>query len=214
MRKYQRLLVAAFICLTMGFQCGDDLPEPEPANIFRETLSLTPFKKSYKVGDTIWVDTNLNSKLLFDSKSGQKILVDSASLPISLSFTALYQAPFKPSEGFLKTVSSNSVETKTSNFEFTTKVFASFGCQQTDYRFKVGIVLLTTGVYALKIEENNFFYNCLKQQQYAERSQIFYTFDLNDTNKDIFLAIPPASRGGLNTDKIDLKEEYIVKVSK
>ncbi|MHA6248627.1 hypothetical protein ACXYMU_11860 [Pontibacter sp. CAU 1760] len=215
MKKYRYLLVAVIVCLTTGFQCEDDYPpEPEPANIYKETLSLAPFKKSYALGDTIWIETSLNDKRLFDSKSGQKVLVDSVSLPIELSYSALYQVYNRPAEGFCKVISSNLVEAKTENYERTTFVFASYGCNQSDYRFRIGIVPLSTGVYSLKIAEKNYFYNCLKQQQYAERSQILYTFGLNDTNKDIFLAIPPISRGGLNTEKIDSKEEYIVKVVK
>ncbi|GAB3194913.1 hypothetical protein ABID22_000060 [Pontibacter aydingkolensis] len=103
---------------------------------------------------------------------------------------------------------------KTQNYERATHIIASYGCNQSDYRFKVGIVLLSTGVYSLKIAEKSNFYNCLKPQQYARHSQISYTFGLNDTNKDVFLAIPSISRGGLNTEKIDSKEEYIVKVVK
>lgn len=198
----------------MGFQCEDEPAEPEPANIYKETLSLTPFKKSYTVGDTIWIETSLNDKRLFDSKSGQKVLVDSVSIPIELSYTALYQVYYRPAEGFCKVVSSDPVEAETQRYERTTFILASYGCNQPDYRFKVGIVLLSPGVYSLTIAEKNYSYNCLKQQEYAERSQISYTFGLNDTNKDVFLAIPPISRGGLNTEKIDSKEQYIVKVVK
>lgn len=212
MKKYKNLLVAVVICLTMGFQCEDYAPEPEPANIYKETLSLTPFKKSYNLGDTIWIETNINGNRLFDSRSGQKVVVDSASLPIELSYSALYQVYSRPAEGFCKVVSSNPVEAETKNYERTTFILASNGCNQPDYRFKVGIVLLSTGIFSLTIAEKHDFYNCLKQQEYAQRSQIFYTFDLNDTNKDVFLAIPSISRGGLNTEKLDSKEQYIIKV--
>lgn len=199
----------------MGFQCGDEYPpEPESAYIFKETLSLAPFKKSYSVGDTIWIESTLHNKHLFDSKSGQNVLVDSVSLPIKLSYSALYQVYSRAAEGFCKVVSSSPVEAKTEHYELTTFILASYGCNQPDYRFKVGIVLLSTGIYSLKIAEKNYFYNCIEQQQDAKRSQIFYTFNLNDTNKDVFLAIPPISRGGLNTEKIDSKEEYIVKVTR
>ncbi|MBC5994175.1 hypothetical protein [Pontibacter cellulosilyticus] len=215
MKKYRYLLVAVVICLAMGFQCGDDYPpDPEPANIYKETLSLTPFQKSYNLGDTIWIETNLNNKFLFDSKSKQTALVDSVSLPVELSYSALYQVYSQPADGFCKVVSSNQVKAETKNYERTTFIIASYGCNQSGYRFKIGLVLLSTGVYSLRIAENTDFYNCLKPQQYANRSQISYTFDLNDTNKDVFLAIPAISRGGLNTEKIDSKEEYIVKVVK
>ncbi|GAB3194910.1 hypothetical protein GCM10027293_04210 [Pontibacter aydingkolensis] len=97
----------------MGFQCGDDyLPEPEPAQIFKETLSLNPFKKTYSIGDTIWIETNINDKHLFDSKSGREVLVDSVSLPIELSYSALYQVYTRP-EGFCKVVTSSPVEENT-----------------------------------------------------------------------------------------------------
>ena len=213
MKKYRYLLVAVVVCLTMGFQCDEYPPEPEPTYIFKETLSLSPFKKSYSVGDTIWIGTSLNDKHLFDSKTGREVLVDSVSLPMELSYSALYQV-YTRSEGFCKVVTSKPVEAKTQNYELTTHILASYGCNQPDYRFKIGLVLLSTGVYSLKIVEKINFYNCLKPQQYAKRSQISYTFNLNDTNKDVFLAIPAISRGGLNTEKIDSKEEYIVKVVK
>lgn len=196
----------------MGVQCEDYPPEPEPAKIYKETLSLTPYQKSYNLGDTIWIETNINGNRLFDSSLGQKVVVDSASLPIELSYSALYQVYSRPAEGFCKVVSSNPVEAETRNYERATFIIASSGCNQPEYRFKVGIVLLSYGVFSLTIDEKQDFYNCLKQQEYADRSQILYTFDLSDTNKDVFLAIPPISRGGLNTEKIDNKEQYIIRV--
>ncbi|MCJ8167262.1 hypothetical protein MKJ04_20645 [Pontibacter sp. E15-1] len=62
MSKYRNWVLPAFACLAMGFQCEEDYPEPEYSHIFQEALSLTPYKKAYAVGDTLWVGTNIQGK--------------------------------------------------------------------------------------------------------------------------------------------------------
>ncbi|RDV17046.1 hypothetical protein DXT99_00565 [Pontibacter diazotrophicus] len=200
--KFRYLVLAVFSCLTMGLQC-DEYVEPEYSHIIQETLSLTPYKKTYNVGDTNWVETNLTGKYLYDTKIFQRVLIDSVSLPLKLFYHDLYKNPSSTTGGFVKAIHPDLVEKQDPY------LFFYYACNQPDYKFKVGLVLLTPGIYSLRISDQNYFSNCITQASY---SRIYYKFDLEDSNKDIFLAIPPISRGGLNTDKMDAKEEFIVQV--
>lgn len=203
--KFRYLILAVFSCLTMSFSC-EEYVEPEYSHIIQETLTLTPYKKTYKVGDTIWIETNIpTGKYLYDTEVFQRVLIDSVSLPLNLNYHNLYKNPSFVIGGFIKPVHADQVERQSPHLSF------RYTCNQPDYNFKVGLVLLTPGIYSLRIHDQNFFSNCITGSQ-ASRSRIYYKFDVADSNKDIFLAIPPISRGGLSTDKMDAKEEFIVQV--
>ncbi|GAB3530392.1 hypothetical protein GCM10027443_10890 [Pontibacter brevis] len=203
--KFRYLVLAVFSFLTMGFSC-EEYVEPEYTHIIQETLTLTPYKKTYKVGDTIWIETNIpTGKYLYDTKVFQRVLIDSVSLPLNLNYYKLYKNPSRTIGDFIKPVHADLVERKSPYLSF------RYACNQPDYNFKVGLVLLSSGIYSLRIHDQNYFSNCITGSQ-ASRSRIYYKFDVADSNKDIFLAIPPISRGGWGTDKMDAKEEFVLQV--
>lgn len=205
-RRHRYLILAVVSCLTMSVQCEDGYVEPAYKYIIQETLSLTPYKKTYTIGDTIWVETNIpTGKYLYDSKTFQRVLIDSVSLPLNLSYYNLYKNPTVVIGGFVKAVYVDPVERRNQGLSF------SYGCKQPNYNFKIGLVLLTPGIYSLNIHDQNTFSSCITNPT-ASYSRIFYKFDVADTNKDVFLSIPAISRGGHNTEKIDAKEEFIVEV--
>ncbi|MCJ8165746.1 hypothetical protein MKJ04_12910 [Pontibacter sp. E15-1] len=134
----------------------------------------------------------------------KRVFVDSVSLPLQLGFMRLYKGMSPQVAGFVDIIHSDQVARTGELLDF------SYGCNQPDYNFKIGLVLLVPGIYSLTVHERRFS-NCIT---YTPNSfaQIFYKFDVKDSNKDVFLSIPKISRGGLGTEKMDAKEEFIIQV--
>lgn len=76
--------------LTMGFQCGKDYPIPTPTYEYAEKLTLSPYRKTYAVGDTIWVQFQTANKTLFDKLSGNRIATDTTFLRVNFNFHRRY----------------------------------------------------------------------------------------------------------------------------
>src|SRR6478736_1634253 len=77
------LSVALF---TMGFRCGKDYPEPMASYGYSEKLTLTPYRKTYAVGDTIWVQFQTVDKTLYDKLSSNRIATDTTFLWVNFNF--------------------------------------------------------------------------------------------------------------------------------
>ncbi|GHA75263.1 hypothetical protein [Pontibacter akesuensis] len=201
-RAYRYLVLAVFSLFAMSWQCGE-YAEPDYTHIIREKVDLYPYKKAYAVGDTIWIDTNITDRFLYDEKISQRVEIDSVALPLKLSFNKLYKRYQGETGPFFEAIYADPVQ------KHPEYLFFTYACNQPDYDFRVGIVLLKPGIYSLVLHDQNYFSNCITEGAY---SRIYYTFNVADSNKDVFLSIPAISRGGLNTDRMDSKEEFIVQV--
>ena len=85
-------------------------------------------------------------------------------------------------------------------------------CNSTKYFFKVGFIPKKTGVYS--IEPNISAVDC-PNKVIRNFNTTSFIFDLADCNKDIWLSIPSASRGGelgFTDVRIDRKEIFVFKV--
>lgn len=85
-------------------------------------------------------------------------------------------------------------------------------CNSNKYFFKVGFIPKETGIYS--IEPKIIAADCANKiiRNYSTSK---FIFDLADCNKDVWLSIPPASRGGElgSTDvSVDKKELFVFKV--
>lgn len=85
-------------------------------------------------------------------------------------------------------------------------------CNSNKYFFRVGFIPKETGIYS--IEPNIIAADCANKiiRNYSTSK---FIFDLADCNKDVWLSIPPASRGGElgSTDvSVDKKELFVFKV--
>src|SRR5689334_5265649 len=102
-------IASMFIVLVcMGTQCEKDAIEH--TYNFVEKVDLYPAQKSYKVGDTIWLEYRNAAKMLFDTKTKQNILADSVSIGFQISFNSrMYKSPVNPLDGFCDIISANGV---------------------------------------------------------------------------------------------------------
>lgn len=202
--------------LCIGFQCTED-PIEYKYN-FVEKINLFPTAKSYKVGDTIWLEyVNIN-KLLFDNRTSKYIAADTVSIEFQISFNSRYNAPVNPAGGFCDYVTTNGLNVGRYLGDFGTGFLFTFGCNNTNnYNFTLGVIPKHKGIYSLDllgIPRN--VGACSNRGSGFPLSTIEYRFNVVDGNKDIFLSIPPNSRGettgGYTEGKIDNKQVYIIKV--
>lgn len=75
--------------LSLAVQCEDDTPVPVYRPQFIEEVSITPFKKEYKEGDTILLETLIPDKNLFNLRTEQDTLIDNRNIPFSTSLMLL-----------------------------------------------------------------------------------------------------------------------------
>jgi hypothetical protein len=199
--------------LTMGFQCGkEDYTVPAPTYEYAEKLSLTPYRKTYAVGDTIWVQFQTTDKTLYDKLSGNRISTDTTFLAVKFNFYRRYPIG-STVELFSDTKVDNALDVSfTPLYTYYNVLNFKTDCASNRYFFKVGFVPKKTGVYS--IEPHGYVSPCPNKMS-LPYSTFNFTFDLADCNKDVWLSIPPQSRGGElgHTDvSIDKKEMFVLKV--
>ena len=198
--------------LTMGFQCHKDYPAPSPIYEYSEKLTLAPYKKAYAINDTIWIQFQTSDKSLFDKLSSNRVATDTTFLSVNFYFhkryplgnTVEYFSDAKLDSGL--NVSFKTLYTYYNVLDFQTD------CSNGRYYFKVGFIPKKTGVYS--IEPHGAISPCPNKLRFPY-STFKFTFNLADCNKDVWLSIPPQSRGGElgYTDvSIDKKEMFVFKV--
>jgi hypothetical protein len=156
-------------------------------------------------------------------KSQQDIITDSVSLGFYIGFDATYYAPSGPEGGFYDYVTENTSNITSQVGTYGASLWFTFGCNSSySQRFRIGFKLKHKGIYKLRLHNSNEGGNestvtsCLTKKIILRPSLINYKFDLADLNKEIYLSIPPVSRGespaGYTEGKIDRKEIYMIKV--
>jgi len=218
MRKSLYIPIASmFIALLcMATQCDKD--HIEYKYNFIEKVDLFPAKKSYQVGDTIWLQYANPGKRLFDNRTSQQISADTVSLQFKVSFSRRYNTPINPSDGFCDYVTTSGTDAARYLNINGTAFLVTLGCSSNNsYNFKIGVVPKQKGIYSLDflgVPWN--VSSCSNRIAGFPLSTIEYRFNVVDGNKDIYLAIPPYSRGestkGYTESKIDNKQVFVVKV--
>ena len=196
----------------MGFQCRKDYPAPIPSYEYTEKLTLTPYKKTYAVGDTIWIQFQTADKTLFDKLSGNRISTDSTFLRVNFDFHRRYPSGTTV-ELFSDTKVDNALNVSfTPLYTYYNVLTFKTDCGNGRYFFRVGFVPKKIGVYS--IEPHGAVSPCPNKLNFPY-STFKFSFDLADCNKDVWLSIPPQSRSGEigHTDvSIDKKEMFVFKV--
>lgn len=205
------LLCILFSILIMGFQCERDMFVVKPLYEFSEKLSLSPYKKTYVVGDTIWIQFQTADKSLFDKLTGSKISTDTTFLHTSFSIRLLYSTSVLATKMF-DTKVEPAIDVQHESGQQFHNVHFKTDCSINRYSFRVGFVLKQKGIFSI---QPYCILSACPSKQNVYYSTFKFLFDLSDCNKDIWLSIPPVSRGGElgSTDvKIDRKELFVFKV--
>lgn len=207
-------LIIAILC--MGTQCNDDIIDYKYN--FLEKIKLFPSKKSYQIGDTIWLQYINPNKELFDNWTKQPIAADTVSVDFQVSFNRRYNGPINPINGFCDYVTATGVNVGRYLGDYGTGFSSTFGCNSTtNYEFTVGMILKEKGIYSVDLGTiPRSVYPCSSRISAFPLSTIEYRLDVADGNKDIYLAIPYNFRGespkGSTERRIDDKQVYIVNV--
>jgi hypothetical protein len=206
------LTLLSLALLSMGFQCNKDLVAPAPMHQFSEKLSLQPYKKVYFINDTIWVQFQTTSKTLFDQLIGTRVATDSTNLQVGFHLFRRY--PAGTAVEFFSEVRTDSVQDLVFAPLYTYYNTLSFktSCSSNRYLFRAGFILKKAGIYSL--EPNGSLAACPGKNS-LPFTTFKFTFDLPDTNKDIWLSIPLQTRGdetGFTDRRIDAKEIFLFKV--
>lgn len=219
--KLQITTIILLFALTIifGFQCHKYDIEPMPIQqSFREKISLFPAQKIYNVNDTIWLKFTTTDKTLFDTISKQRLSTDLVRFNFGSILIPKYNTPNNISNSFCKFITANNVTPYYDTTQLYSRVSYDVGCDaQPSYNIQLGIVLKYPGIYLLNPSGiARGLQPCANQTNPYPSSELYFTYDLPDCNKDVFLSIPPAHReeypAGAIQRNIDAKFSFALKV--
>ncbi len=211
------LLLLFIASLTMNFQCNEELQGRPFEQNFRLPVDIYPLKKSYTLTDTIWIETDLPTKLLFDTKTNQNKLADSGQITFGASFNIFGTTLTNPANGFCDIITANGVNTNRQlSPRATAGAIENFGCGQPGYRCKIGFKPNYKGTYCLSLQQNQLLGSC-SNKVIPYYATIAYQYKNADLNLDKFNELPDSDKGGsagiqFYTDKITNRECLIVRV--
>lgn len=177
----------------MGFQCKE-----EPVNFtytFQAQVDIFPLKKIYSLTDTIWIDTDLPNKMLFDTKSNQNINADTGQISLLVNYNEFGNIGSNPSNGLCDVITPNGLNNGRYLFAGRVQTFITYGCGRPDYKVRIGFKPNYKGVYRIQLLQNEIFEAC--QNKIAKYyASISYKFKNVDLNLDVLNALPEKDRDG------------------
>ena len=204
-----------FACIfSMGFQC-----RKEPVNFsynFRADADIYPLKKIYSLTDTIWIETDLPNKFLFDTRSNQNVNADTGQISLMINYNEFASVSRNPSNGLCDVITINGVNKDRNLFPGGVQTFITYGCGQPNYKTRIGFKPNYKGIFRIQFLKDQIFQNCSGKiiKYYATISFRFKSIDLN---LDILNSLPEKERDGkegtqLYTQMINNREMLVFKV--
>jgi hypothetical protein len=219
MSKRSLCLVAILVTslLSLNFQCGRELPIRPYDQAFEIPVDIYPLKKSYSLTDTIWLETDVSGKILFDKKSNQNVVADTGMISLNVGFNEFGTYITSPSNGFSDVITANGVNNNRllSNWG-TAGTIENYGCGQPGYKIKIGFKPNQKGTYSLSFVQNWHLESC-SNKVVPYYATVSYKFKPTDLGLDIFNALSKNDKGGADginyyTDKINKKELFVFRV--
>lgn len=203
----------------MGFKCHKDTGDYIPfKQSFKESINLSPVRKTYNVNDTIWLSFSTTDKSLFDTVSKQRLPTNDIKFKFGCVLLPKYNTPANLSNSFCKFILSNNVVPAYDTTQFGARVFYDVGCDgQFTYTINLGVVLKYPGIYLLNLfDAGVMLQSCGNQVSPYQSSELRFVYNLLDCNKDVFLSIPAAGRQefppGFTEAQIDAKISFAFNV--
>ncbi len=191
----------------MGVRCNKSV---DYAYNFIDKLDVIPVKKTYEIGDTIWLQSTNPSNQLFDQRTNQNIIVDTSGFQLYIKYHAWDNTPVNPPDGFCDYIQGNTI-----TIESGAGFLQTVGCSGNGINIKVGIVPKHAGTYTLDLPfEYKEVLSCSNTGQQTVPSVVLFRFN-EDCNKDIFLSIPSEKRmgyGGTAEEYVDDRVSFAFKV--
>ncbi len=192
MKKYKpiyTILLSSISLMLCAFQCGEDVVEPEQSEVPTMLLKVTPNKKEYKIGDTLWITSDVSSKVL-SFITNESILYEASDA--ILYFYKLkhpqdvkdYYADFAVSDfEIIKIIGTAEKEVYSSkynseNYTYWDNLHRLLKPELTNekerYKLKIGIIPKTTGCFALYCQNGFDIIN--------NNEELFYSYFKNKYN--------------------------------
>jgi len=208
-KKLSLIIILFISVLNMGTDCHRTFVDIPFQYTFLIPVNISPLKKSYSVSDTIWLTTNLPGKYIFDTKSNQNVLVDTAQITFGANFFKFGDE--YPYTGFCDVITLNGVNTNATGGSI-----ENFGCGQSNYTCKIGFKLNKQGTYWLHLMGERPLANC-STKIIPYHASISYKYEAGDLNMDIFNSLSENDKGGKDgikfyTGEINNRQLLVVKV--
>ena len=206
------LLLTCIVC--MAFQC-----RKEPVNFdynFQAQVDIYPLKKIYSLTDTIWIETDIPNKILFDTKTNQSFNADTGQISLMVNYNEFTSTPRNPSNGLCDVITANGVNKDRHLFTGGVQTFIMYGCGQPNYKTRIGFKPNYKGVFRIQFLKDQLFQNC-PNKIIKYPATISYRFKAVDLNPDVLNALPEKDRDGsegtrLYTQMINNREIFVFKV--
>ncbi len=216
-RLLQSLFFICFITTLMGTQCYKAAPPP-PQQEFHEKVALSPYQKKYNIGDTIWLHYQTNDKTFFDTLSNQRLSTSTLQYLFGAVLYPKYQAPDNPPGGYCTFITSAGAPLPQRTGASATTASFDIDCDAAPkYDVKLGVVLKYTGIYLLQLPGAIPLDACSGQANPYPRANLYFSYNLPDCNKDLYLSIPEDDRKefpeGITEYGIDIKVSYAFEVN-
>ena len=198
----KKLLFAFAFLGMLSFQScklDDETANLRETYFFDQGITLDPLKTEYSEGDIFWMEVRIPDKMLQDLETSKDIFVSNArfNVPIKtevVEFDPLPQAPTR----FDLTMQSGTAF-KEDDFENTANATLFFGCPDNTYILRAGLQLKEVGNYMLFLNQEQGASlitftgdsDCSLQDIFpppaeADLGYVQFTFDVEDTNLDVF----------------------------
>jgi len=206
---------AVLVILTMNFRCSKDVVQPFQYE-FTASVDIYPLKKSYTRNDTVWIETDLPTKFLFDSKSGQNINADSTQIILRATYNEFGTSIHNPPNGFCEIISSNGNTVLRSESPWATGGDLQYGCGQPSFKCRIGFKPNYRGTYGLILSKNDLLTNCPLKVKWLYANLVLRYKNV-DLNQDVFNQLPISDKGGnggasFYTNMINTREMFVIKV--
>ena len=214
--KFYLLLLLLISILTMNFQCGKPIVTVPYDHTFDIPVGIYPLQKTYTLTDTIWLETDVTGKILYDTKTSQYILSDTGQISFGGVFNVFGTSLTNPSDGFCDIITKDGVNINRWNSQWgTSGSLENFGCSDTSYRCKIGFKPNHTGTYWLVLSSCNLGSCFDKIIPYY--SSINYHYKSVDLNLDVLNTVSDNDLGGRQnrswyTDRILKREIFVFRV--
>ena len=204
--------------LMMDFRCVKEPVVFQPyEQTFEIPVSIFPLKKAYSLADTLWIETDVPGKVLFDSQSQQFIPADTAMIDFGAGFNEFGTLVTNPPNGFCDVYTINGTNINRQLSQWGTGGYTeNYGCGRSSYTTKVGFKPLVKGTYFLSLNKDLILQSCANKIV-PYHATVSFRYKNVDLGLDIFNSLSKNDQGGNDgrnfyTDKINNREIFVFRV--
>jgi len=195
-KKYTTLLAVLLVSLSaLKFRCSKDII-PEFEHRFEAAVDIYPVKKTYTLTDTIWIETDLPSKMLYDTKISQNMLADTGNMSFGAVYNEFGTYITNPANGFCDIITASGINTNRVLSQWATSVtMNNFSCGRPDYKYRIGFKPNQKGTFHLMLPRDIFFESC-PNKSVPYNATISFKYKNIDLGQDIYDALNAVDKGG------------------